>query len=357
MKKRILTVVGARPQFIKAGTVSRIIKKSLKLEEYIIHTGQHYDENMSDVFFKEMNIPKPDCNLNINSSSHGEMTGLMVVELERVLLEIKPHCVLLYGDTNSTLAGAIAASKLNIPIAHVEAGLRSFNIQMPEEINRILTDRVSAFLFCPTLTAIKNLKFEGSDSWGQEVLNVGDVMYDGSLYYKEKAQPPVGFDNELGFSLVTIHRAENTNSKEHLKAIVNALNLLSNSMDLIMPLHPRTKIKLLEFKLVLSPRIRIIEPVGYLNMVWLILKSSLIITDSGGLQKEAYFFEKPCITFRKETEWVELVESGANLLVDPALENVEEICNKHKMFCDFSNKFYGNGDAADLIVNVLEKNL
>ncbi|TMP31444.1 UDP-N-acetylglucosamine 2-epimerase (non-hydrolyzing) [Pseudoalteromonas rubra] len=352
--KKIATILGARPQFIKAGTVSRAISENSRFQEEIIHTGQHFDANMSDIFFVEMDIPRPHRHLGINGSSHGKMTGEMISSIESVLMESKPDCVLLYGDTNSTLAGAIAASKMHIPIAHVEAGLRSFNMSMPEEINRIITDRVSELLFCPTETAVTNLKNEGILNSCGVLENVGDVMFDGALYYREKATAPVGLDNVSDFVLATIHRAENTDSPELLEQIVSQLNELSEQVEIILPLHPRTKSKLESYNFPLSERIKVIAPVGYLNMVWLIDNCKLVVTDSGGLQKEAYFFKKPCITMRPETEWVELVECGANKLFNPLVDNLNATYHQMLKFDDFSHLFYGNGDAAQRIVSKLE---
>ncbi|KZY89539.1 UDP-N-acetyl glucosamine 2-epimerase, partial [Oleiphilus sp. HI0071] len=297
---KIVTVLGARPQFIKAGTVSREIAKrnggGQSINEVIVHTGQHYDANMSDIFFEEMQIPKPDYQLGVGGQTHGSMTGKMLVNIEDVLLKEKPDVVMVYGDTNSTLAGALAASKLHIPVAHVEAGLRSFNMAMPEEVNRILTDRISKWLFCPTETAVQNLQIEGVDAWKNDarVHNVGDVMLDGALFYKDLAIKP---DNvtDGGFMLCTIHRAENTDSLERMTSIVSALNELALDQHIILPLHPRTRKIISEYGLEFQG-ITVIEPVGYLNMVWLIANCDRVMTDSGGLQKEAYFFSKPCIT-------------------------------------------------------------
>jgi len=318
---KIVTILGARPQFIKAGTVSREIAKYQEIEEIIVHTGQHYDANMSDIFFEEMQIPKPHYFLGIGGKSHGAMTGQMIEKIEEVVLKENPDWVMVYGDTNSTLAGAIVASKLHIKLAHIEAGLRSFNMKMPEEVNRILTDRVSNILFCPTDTAVENLKNEGFDTFDIKVVKSGDVMQDGAIFYKSLArQPKVEFSND--FILCTIHRAENTDSEDRLREIFEALSEIAKEKQVILPIHPRTK-KIIEDLEIDVNSLTIIEPVGYLEMVWMIDNCSLVMTDSGGLQKEAFFFEKPCITLRDETEWVELVEHGFNILVGADKNRIE----------------------------------
>ncbi len=352
---KIITILGARPQFIKAGTVSREISKRPELKEIIIHTGQHYDANMSDVFFDEMSIPKPCHNLGIGGNSHGAMTGQMLEKIETILLMERPDWVLVYGDTNSTLAGALAASKLHIKIAHIEAGLRSFNMAMPEEINRILTDRVSQLLFCPTSTAIDNLLKEGIDYWSgnSSCLLVGDVMQDGAYYYSNFAKKPSNFEIQDNFVLCTIHRAENTDDIGRLTGIINALNEVSQQRQVVLPLHPRTRKILADSHLDIS-QLTVISPVGYLNMIWLIKNSACIFTDSGGLQKEAFFFEKPCITMRDETEWVELVDSGVNFLAGAdkekilaAFEGVFSISE------NYNQEIYGSGCASKKIVQAL----
>ncbi len=356
---KIVTILGARPQFIKAGSISREILRrkqtGINIEEVIVHTGQHYDSNMSDIFFDEMKIPKPDYFLGIGSKSHSAMTGQMMEKIETLLLKEKPDWVMVYGDTNSTLAGAITASKLHIRIAHVEAGLRSFNMDMPEEINRILTDRISSLLFCPTQTAVDNLKNEGVDQWktGAKVVMSGDVMQDGALFYQKLAQKPLGITIKNDFILCTIHRAENTDDNKRLSDIISSLNKIAKTRQIILPLHPRTK-KLISLNNFDTSNLTIIDPVGYLNMVWLINACKLIITDSGGLQKEAYFFAKPCITLRKETEWVELVDVGVNQLVEPTECNIVTAINSYKDFASssFSNKIYGKGDAS---INIIKK--
>jgi UDP-GlcNAc3NAcA epimerase len=351
---KIVTILGARPQFIKAGSVSREIAKYDNVQEVIVHTGQHYDANMSDVFFDEMKIPKPDYFLGVGGKSHGAMTGQMIEKIEEILIEEKPDWLLVYGDTNSTLAGAIAASKLHIKIAHVEAGLRSFNMRMPEEVNRILTDKVSSILFCPTQAAIDNLNNEGTS---QETVNVclsGDVMQDGAMFYKNLAEEPADLSVD-DYILCTIHRAENTDDVGRLTSIVEALNTIAIEQKLVLPLHPRTKGKLENLNVTLSENIQIIPPVGYLSMVWLIMNSKFIMTDSGGLQKEAFFFEKQCITLRDETEWVELIEAGVNKLVGANKEMIIAECNhcltKPKGL--FDQSIYGGGQASKLIVESL----
>ena len=350
---KILTILGARPQFIKAGTVSREIAKYNDIDEIIVHTGQHYDTNMSDIFFEEMKIPKPNYFLGIGGKTHGAMTGQMMEKIEEVALREKPDWVLVYGDTNSTLAGALVASKLHIKLAHIEAGLRSFNMKMPEEINRILTDRVSNILFCPTKTAVDNLKNEGFDSFDCKVVHSGDVMYDGALFYKKLAKKPP-YKIEDNFILCTTHRAENTDNENRLKSIFEALNEIGEEREIVLPLHPRTK-KIVQALNIDTQNLTIIEPVGYLEMVWLIDNCALVMTDSGGLQKEAYFFQKPCITLRDETEWVELVEHGFNILVGA---DREKIINTYKNYSSLftvhsSLNLYGNGDASKIIIEKL----
>ena len=350
---KIVTILGARPQFIKAGSVSREIAKHKEIEEVIIHTGQHFDKNMSDIFFEEMKIPKPHYNLNINGLSHGAMTGQMLEKIDEVLLNEKPDWVLVYGDTNSTLAGALAASKLHIKVAHIEAGLRSFNMKMPEEINRILTDRVSTILFCPTDSAIENLKNESFENFNCNIIKSGDVMQDGALFYASLAiKPTIKLEKE--FILCTIHRAENTDDEQRLKDIFKALDEISKNVQIVLPLHPRTKQIIQNLKLNIQ-NLTLIEPVGYLEMVYLIKNSKMIMTDSGGLQKEAYFFEKPCITLRDETEWVELVDNGFNVLVGA---EKSKIINAHKEFefnKDFDLNLYGDGHASKIIIEHLIK--
>jgi UDP-GlcNAc3NAcA epimerase len=348
-------VIGARPQFIKAATVSRVLRNR-NIPEVIVHTGQHFDNNMSDVFFQEMDIPTPDYFLNINGLSHGAMTGQMLEKIEEVLKKETPSVVMVYGDTNSTLAGALAASKLHIPVAHVEAGLRSFNMRMPEEVNRILTDRISAKLFCPTYTAIKNLKSEGYESIPCEIILSGDVMLDAATYYQQKADEfPTLETNDLtplDYFLCTIHRAENTDHLPNLLNIVSALNDLSSRGEVVVPLHPRTR------KIIESQRIktvfRIIEPVGYFDMINLTRSCRCVLTDSGGLQKEAYFFGKHCITMRDQTEWVELVDGGHNMLTGAnATKILEAVDHFAATTFNITDGLYGDGRAAEKIVEKL----
>ena len=355
---KIVTILGARPQFIKAGSVSREILKQREagadIKEVIVHTGQHYDANMSDVFFEEMQIPKPDYFLGIGGKTHGAMTGQMIEKIEEILVNEKPDWVMVYGDTNSTLAGTIAASKLHIKIAHVEAGLRSFNMRMPEEVNRILTDRISSVLFCPTQAAVDNLNKEGINNWQTDakVVLSGDVMQDGALFYKGLAQQPEGVALNNDYVLCTIHRAENTDDPKRLSAIFEALNEIAKNQQVVLPLHPRTK-KIIQELQINIQNLTIIDPVGYLNMVWLIDHCVFVMTDSGGLQKEAYFFGVPCITLRDETEWVELVEAGANTLVgaDKAkILTAYQTAQNHFTNESYDPNLYGGGMAAMRII-------
>lgn len=357
MIKKVLTIVGARPQFVKAATISRELKK-VGIEEIIVHTGQHFDDNMSKVFFDEMDIPKPIYNLDIHGVSHGAMTGRMMEEIEKILLNEKPDIVLVFGDTNSTLAGSLAAKKLHIKLVHIEAGLRSFNLDMPEEINRILTDRISDILFCPTETAVNNLMDEGYEKMPCDIKNVGDVMYDAALYYSKRSSEKSSIIKNLNlevenFVLCTIHRQENTDDTEKLKSIINALNEINKTTKVITPLHPRTK-QLLE-KHKITPYFTIIEPVGYFDMIELIKNCKLVMTDSGGLQKEAYFFNKYCITLRDETEWVELVENKFNIIT--GADN-KAIISAFTLLVDkkpmFTKKLYGTGNAGQKIVDILK---
>lgn len=360
---KIVTILGARPQFIKAGSVSREILREREaganITEVIVHTGQHYDANMSDVFFEEMQIPKPDYFLGIGGKTHGAMTGQMIEKIEEILLQEKPDWVMVYGDTNSTLAGAIAASKLHIKIAHVEAGLRSFNMRMPEEVNRILTDRISSVLFCPTQAAVDNLNKEGINNWQTDakVVLSGDVMQDSALFYKGLAQKPEAIEVGQDYVLCTIHRAENTDDPKRLSAIFAALNEIAKNQQVVLPLHPRTK-KIIQELQINIQNLTIIDPVGYLNMVWLIDHCAFVMTDSGGLQKEAYFFAVRCITLRDETEWVELIEAGANVLVGADKAKIMEAYhNARQRFAneDYDLNLYGSGMASKAIVNHLKE--
>lgn len=352
---KIVTIIGARPQFIKAAVVSRVFAASQGVTEIIVHTGQHFDSNMSDIFFEEICIPKPHYNLNINGLGHGAMTGQMLEKIEEVLKEEKPDWVLVYGDTNSTLAGALAAKKLHIKVAHVEAGLRSFNMDMPEEVNRILTDRISDILFCPTDKAVENLANEGYGNIGCQIVKNGDVMQDAALFYADKCRKP-DVDLPDKFVLCTVHRAENTDNPERLKNIFMALENISGKCKVVFPLHPRTKAKLMGIGYDFScSNICFIQPVGYLEMVWLLKNCELVMTDSGGLQKEAYFFGKYCITMRDETEWVELVVNGFNSLVGSNQAMIEDtyatFMNTPKT--GFENRLYGNGNAGNKVLDSL----
>lgn len=347
--RKIITVVGARPQFIKAATLSRQFKL-LGIEEKIIHTGQHFDANMSEIFFDEMEIPKPAYQLDIHGVSHGAMTGRMLEGIEKILMTEKPDGVLVYGDTNSTLAGALAAAKLHIPVIHVEAGLRSFNMEMPEEINRILTDRISNALFCPTDTAVNNLMREGFDNMPIQIIKNGDVMQDAAMYYADKAQLKSDIIRKAGlnkFVLATIHRQENTDNPENLKNIIEGLNAIHKEIPVVVPMHPRTRNILAQnYQL---PDFTIIDPVGYFDMIMLLKSCEMVITDSGGVQKEAFFFAKHCITLREQTEWVELVDKGFNLLVGSDIDKLRDAFAFFKTKkSDFSINLYGNGKAAEM---------
>ena len=354
---KIISIVGARPQFIKAAVVSYYLKKSAIIE-VIIHTGQHFDENMSDIFFKQMEIPRPSYTLNINGLSHGAMTGRMMEEIEEIIRKENPNYLLVYGDTNSTLAGALAAKKLNVKVIHVEAGLRSFNMQMPEEVNRILTDRISDVLFCPTDTAVKNLLLEGFEHFDCEVIQIGDVMEDAAALFKKRAELESIIIDQLGLSkdkfiLCTLHRAENTDSEERLNKIATILNELSKTSKIILPLHPRTKAKLQQFNIHLQ--FDVFNPVGYFDMISLLQNCSIVMTDSGGLQKEAYFFNKFCVTLRDQTEWVELVENGFNKIVGVDYEKaIMAVSFFHSHIFDRHIELYGEGKAAQKIVSYLE---
>lgn len=346
--KKVLTILGARPQFIKAAAFSRALRGYDNIQEIIVHTGQHYDKNMSDIFFSEMDIPLPKYQLFTGGKGHGAMTGQQLEKIEEILLDERPDLVLVYGDTNSTLAGALAAVKLHIPIAHIEAGLRSFNRNMPEEINRILTDQISDYLFVPSADAKANLIKEGIDK--KRVFVVGDIMYEVSLYYKDKMNKPEWFDSlELdSFVLCTIHRAENTEDYKKLESIFRGLS--ESNENIILPLHPRTLSKIREYGIDVTSNIKIVAPVGYLEMVWLEVHSDLIVTDSGGVQKEAYFHGKQCITLRDETEWVELVESGYNILVGSDPKKIANHISERKLFKMNDENIYGSGNTSHLIL-------
>lgn len=352
----MITVVGARPQFIKAAVISRALATQNKIEEMLVHTGQHYDENMSAIFFQEMQIPTPAYNLHVQETLHGAMTGKMLAGLEEIFIKEKPGIVLIYGDTNSTLAAALAAAKLHIPVAHVEAGLRSFNRNMPEEINRILSDKISQWLFCPTETAVQHLMYEGFGNPFYHVENTGDVMLDAAQFYFSRSSDAILKKLKLQhkqFILATIHRPENTMSREKLSAIIHALNKLHERLEVILPLHPGTKKLMAQYQLI--PHFTTIDPVGYLDMLQLIAASSLVITDSGGLQKEACFFKKFCITLREQTEWVELLENGYSIL---AGADAKKIIRAADVFLSksfpLSSTLYGDGHAGEKIVRTLQ---
>lgn len=352
---KILTVVGARPQFIKAANISREIQRRTGINEIIVHTGQHYDSNMSDVFFQELEIPEPKYKLGINSKSHGAMTGEMLTRIEEVLINEKPDLVLVYGDTNSTLAGALAAAKIHIPVAHIEAGLRSFNMRMPEEINRILTDRVSTVLYSPSQAGIENLRHEGFCGEAPEVVRTGDIMYDSVLFYSSRIPQAERstFAPAGTFALCTVHREENTNSPDRLRAIVDALKSVRREIEIVLPLHPRTK-KLLSTHGIDTEGLHLIDPVGYIDMIHLLRDCRIVLTDSGGLQKEAYFMGKPCVTLRDETEWVELVHAGHNVLTGADGDKiVEGLHRQMKAKADWPRDIYGDGKTAKQIVDHL----
>ncbi|MDO9582835.1 MAG: UDP-N-acetylglucosamine 2-epimerase (non-hydrolyzing) [Desulfomicrobium sp.] len=352
---KLLTVIGARPQFIKASAVSRAIQaenaRSERLHEVIVHTGQHFDANMSKVFFEELSIPEPGYHLGIASLGHGAMTGRMLESIESVVLKEKPDVMLVYGDTNSTLAGALAAAKLHVPMAHVEAGLRSFNKRMPEEVNRILTDHVSDLLFCPTQTAVDNLVNEGITGG---VHLVGDVMYDVTLHYRDLAAELHSLEKwevtEKGYALCTVHRAENTDDATRLQGILGALRDIAVEIPVILPLHPRTR-KIIDG--MGQPEalrgLTVLEPLSYLEMLRLEMSARIILTDSGGVQKEAFFHRVPCITLRDETEWVETVEMGWNVLVGADREAIIGAWQRPHIRVEVA-QVYGDGDAAGRMV-------
>ena len=360
---KIVTVIGARPQFIKAATLSRAISihnskpENLAIEEKIIHTGQHYDPNMSENFFEELDIPRPRFNLKIGSDKQGAQTGKMLEKIENVLQKELPDVLLVYGDTNSTLAGALAAAKLHIPVAHIEAGLRSFNRRMPEEVNRVLCDHISTLLFCPTETSIKNLREEGITSG---VEHVGDIMYDGILYYQKKVNLKVLeylCIEPNNYILATVHRAENTDNPARLKAIFQALDDTTRLTEtVVLALHPRTRKALSERSIHISKRIKVIEPAPYLETISLLQNAKAIITDSGGMQKEAFFLHTPCLTLRDETEWIETITCGANQLVGTDTKKTNQAIERllsEEWKPDFSGKPYGQGNAANSIITSL----
>ncbi len=358
---KILSVVGARPQFIKAAAVSRRIGQmneqggSEEISEILLHTGQHYDRNMSRAFFEELEIREPDANLGIGSASHGAQTGRMLEAIERVLEKEEPAVVVVYGDTNSTLAGALAAAKLHMPVAHVEAGLRSFNRVMPEEINRVVADHVSDILFCPTQTAVQNLAREGIQ---KGVHHVGDVMYDCALYYAKTAESRRDLLTRLsirpgGYAVATIHRAENTDDASRLRSIFEGLNHVARAgLQVVLPLHPRTRERLSPLNIDVTAGLRLLTPISYLDMVMLEMNAAVILTDSGGVQKEAYFHKIPCVTLRHETEWVETVTSGWNVLAGTEAKSIADAVTNARRPSDWKN-FYGDGNAAGQILKTL----
>lgn len=363
---KIVTVVGARPQFIKAAMISRAIlahnkqqtDPANKIDEALLHTGQHYDENMSRIFFKDMEIPAPTWQLQCGQGKHGEMTGRMLAEIEEILLDSRPDYVLVYGDTNSTLAGALAASKLHIPVIHVEAGLRSFNRRMPEEINRVLTDHIATLLCCPTFAAVEHLKNEGIK---EGVYHVGDVMYDAALLFGALADRSSSILQDLriekeGYRLCTVHRAENTDSAERMRQIIAALlEMASPACPVVLPLHPRTRLCLEKYNLqeILARHegMILLPPLSFLDMVLLEKHARTILTDSGGVQKEAYFHHTPCITLREETEWVETVDAGWNQLAGYRTEEILACLNRTPLRHEIDE--YGTGHAADTIIGLL----
>jgi UDP-GlcNAc3NAcA epimerase len=385
---KVITVVGARPQFIKAASVSRAIQafnrkhSRRRIQEILVHTGQHYDYLMDRVFFEELQLPKPNYHLGIGSGSHGKQTGIMLERIETVLQKEKPEWVMVYGDTNSTLAGALSAAKLNIPVAHVEAGLRSYNRIMPEEINRLLTDHLSTLLFCPTRQAVRNLAREGIKNEGRRMVKrVGDVMYDSVLYYSNQAEEKSTIFKELNlfspddiytpnsklktqnsglltpnYFLATLHRAENTDDPRRLRSILRALDEIGKDTLVILPLHPRTKKMMETYHLFsFSRRIKLIEPISYLDMLTLEKDAKAILTDSGGVQKEAYWFRVPCFTLRDETEWVETVKRGWNVLVGTEKGKILSEVRKLKFKKDRGRVTAdeGGGRASERIVEIL----
>lgn len=388
---KLLTIIGARPQIIKAAAISRAVREKFagQVEEHILHTGQHYDANMSEVFFRELGIPEPDYNLHVGSGSHGVQTAKIIEGIESVLTEQHYDGVIVYGDTNSTLAAAVAASKIHVPVFHVEAGLRSFNMGMPEEINRIVCDQLSSVLFTPTMTGMKNLMAEGfsgegmnglmdertpikslvrfADGRGQRVVLSGDVMYDNSMYFSAMADMKSDIIERLGLSnrnfvLATIHRPANTDNAANLKFIFRALADIAkkDNIDVVLPLHPRTRKKMADFRLEvddLGGRIKIIEPASFFEIIRLEKNARVVMTDSGGVQKEAFFYGTPCVILRPETEWVEIVEAGAGIIADADYERImaayEALVNKSVQF----PALFGDGHASEKILNEIVKYL
>jgi UDP-GlcNAc3NAcA epimerase len=372
---KLITIVGARPQFIKASAVIRAIqgfnKREKRFREILVHTGQHYDYLMDRVFFEELQLPEPDYHLGVGSGSHARQTGMMLERIETVLQKEKPHVVMVYGDTNSTLAGALAAAKLNLPVAHVEAGLRSYNRTMPEEINRVLTDHLSTFLFCPTSQAVENLAKEGIRlGLGKIVKNVGDVMYDSILFYSKIAEKksiiledlslynPQSAIGNRQYYLATLHRAENTDNLKRLTSILKALNRIGRNTSIILPLHPRTEKRIKDYRLFSKFKdIKFIDPVSYLDMLKLEKNAKAILTDSGGIQKEAYWFGVPCFTLREETEWVETIEQGWNKLVGSEEKKIVETVSPlaKKRLPEKRPGIFGDGKAGGAILRIFKK--
>lgn len=362
IRLKILTIIGARPQFIKASAISAAIvrynscHKSM-IDEIIVHTGQHFDDNMSSSFFSELNIPIPKINLGVSGMTHGAMTGRMLEKVEAVLLEELPDFVLVYGDTNSTVAGALAASKLHIPVVHVEAGLRSYNTHMPEEINRVITDKLSSFLFCPTESSVNNLYSEGIHAG---VHNVGDVMYDVAIRYKQHAIDRISLDkwglNEKEYGVFTMHREENVEYSENISSIFDALESISNELPILFPVHPRMRKIIDKINKDKLKNLILVEPLSYIEMLRVLLSAKIVMTDSGGLQKEAYFHRVPCLTLREETEWVETLEHGWNKLVGV---NKREILDAYTASSSLGvlhavhSNFYGDGRASDKIIEIM----
>ena len=368
---KLLSVVGARPQFVKIAPFAQAIERkvkggSLAIDHIIVHTGQHYDPSMSDIFFAELELPDAQFNLGVGSGRHGSQTGLMLGEIERVLLESAPDLVVVYGDTNSTLAGALAAVKLHIPVAHVEAGLRSFNRRMPEEINRVVADHVCDLLLAPTPTAMENL---GIEALAERSVFTGDIMYDAVLFYRQLALRRSQVRSRLGLELydygvVTVHRAENTDDTSRLRSLLGAFNTLADDgLPLVFPVHPRTAQRIRSELADWSPhpRLRLIDPLGYLDMLWLVDHATMVLTDSGGLQKKAFFLGCPCVTLRDETEWIETVQAGANVLAGTDALKILAAVDRSKRRsagrpADFSraiNSSFGNGDAANRTLDAL----
>jgi UDP-GlcNAc3NAcA epimerase len=357
---KLMTVVGARPQFIKAAVLSRKIQTpeySSRIQEFLVHTGQHFDANMSQVFFDELGIPSPFANLEINSGTHAEQTGRMMVALEKTTKELKPDCILVYGDTNSTLAASLVAAKAGIPLAHVEAGLRSFRVGMPEEVNRVATDSLSQFLFCPNDSAVKQLQKEGKD---KNVLNVGDIMFDSFKHYEESLTDISKLVPNKDFVFLTLHRQENTDHLERFNSLISLVNQVSMKVPIVFAIHPRTKKVIEQNKVELAPTVHCIPPQGYQTVVSLLTSSKFVITDSGGLQKEAFFASKPCLTLRDETEWTETLRDDWNKLMDQDFQsNLDYILNRIESH-DYSVRtplLFGDGKSADKTLDHLIKNL